>query len=123
MALDFLISIGLKPLIQLSFMPRDLAADPNKTIFYSPMITSPPKHMSVWEQLVDNFTRHLIERYGTNTVTIKDGCAFVAVSDCRGGDCVRMGKISREGQMIVCLPHHLTVLIEGPGSAPDAVIK
>ena len=61
--------------------------------------------------------------YGTNTITIKDGCAFVAESDCRGGDCVRMGKISREGQMIVCLPHHLTVLIEGPGSAPDAVIK
>ena len=61
--------------------------------------------------------------YGTNTVTIKDGCAFVSESDCRGGDCVRMGKISREGQMIVCLPHHLTVLIEGPGSAPDAVIK
>ena len=25
--------------------------------------------------------------YGTNTVTIKDGCAFVAESDCRGGDC------------------------------------
>ncbi len=68
MALDFLISIGLKPLIQLSFMPKDLAADPDKTIFYSPMITSPPKHMSEWEQLIDNFTRHLIERYGTNTV-------------------------------------------------------
>jgi xylan 1,4-beta-xylosidase len=68
MALDFLISIGLKPLIQLSFMPKDLAADPNKTIFYLPMITSPPKHMSEWEQLIDNFTRHLIERYGTITV-------------------------------------------------------
>ena len=68
MALDFLISIGLKPLIQLSFMPRDLAADPNKTIFYSPMITSPPKHMSEWEQFIANFTRHLLERYGTNTV-------------------------------------------------------
>lgn len=68
MALDFLVSIGLKPLIQLSFMPKDLAADPDKKIFYSPMITSPPKHMSEWEQLVDNFTRHLIERYGTNAV-------------------------------------------------------
>ena len=68
MALDFLLSIGLKPLIQLSFMPRDLAADPNKTLFYSPVITSPPKHMSEWEQLVDNFTRHLIERYGITTV-------------------------------------------------------
>ena len=68
MALDFLVSIGLKPLVQFSFMPRDLAADPNKTIFYSPMITSPPKHMSEWELLLDNFTRHLIERYGITTV-------------------------------------------------------
>lgn len=68
MALDFLVSIGLKPLIQLSFMPKDLAADPNKTIFYSPMITSPPKHMSEWELLVHDLTRHLIERYGTITV-------------------------------------------------------
>jgi xylan 1,4-beta-xylosidase len=76
MALDFLLSIGLKPLIQLSFMPRDLAADPNKTIFYSPMITSPPKHMSEWEQLIDNFTRHLIERYGTNTVRSWLFCAW-----------------------------------------------
>ena len=76
MALDFLISIGLKPLIQLSFMPRELAADPGKTIFYSPIITSPPKHMSEWEQLIENFTRHLIERYGTNTVRTWLFCAW-----------------------------------------------
>ena len=61
--------------------------------------------------------------YGTNTVTIKDGCAFVSESDCPGQDCVRMDKISGTGQMIVCLPHHLTVVIEGAGEGPDAVIK
>ena len=61
--------------------------------------------------------------YGTNTVSIKDGCAFVSESDCRGQDCVRMNRISRAGQMIVCLPHHLTVVIEGAGDGPDAVIK
>ena len=67
---------------------------------------------------------HIIETsYGTNTITVKGGAVCVSESDCRGEDCVRMGNISREGQMIVCLPHHLTVLIEGPGNAPDAVIK
>ena len=51
---DFLISIGLKPLIQYSFMPRELAADPNKTVCYSPFITSPPRAMSEWELLVED---------------------------------------------------------------------
>ena len=61
--------------------------------------------------------------YGSNTVSVQGGSVSVTQSDCRGGDCVRTGKISRGGQMIVCLPHHLTVLIEGPDSGPDAVIK
>ena len=68
-------------------------------------------------------TRVIDTAYGTNTVSVKDGSVSVTESDCRGGDCVRMGNISREGQMIVCLPHHLTVQIQGPGSAPDAVIR
>ena len=65
-------------------------------------------------------------QYGVNTVTVKDGYVYISESDCRGQDCVRMGGISRPGQMIVCLPHHLTVTIEGGSSdpdAPDAVIK
>lgn len=68
MALDFLLSIGLKPMIQLSFMPRELASDPNKTTFYSAVITSPPREMTEWEMLVENFTRHLISRYGVTQV-------------------------------------------------------
>lgn len=61
--LDFLLSIGLKPLIQLSFMPKELAADPDKTICYCPFITSPPADMKEWDSLIDDFTRHLISRY------------------------------------------------------------
>lgn len=64
MAIDFLLSINLKPMIQLSFMPRELASNPNKTIFFSPVITSPPKQMEEWDMLVDDFVRHLINRYG-----------------------------------------------------------
>ena len=33
LALEFLLAIGLKPIMQLSFMPTALASDPNKTIF------------------------------------------------------------------------------------------
>lgn len=68
MALDFILSIGLKPLIQLSFMPMALASDPNKTVFAASMNTSPPSKMEEWNELVDNFTRHLIARYSRQEV-------------------------------------------------------
>lgn len=66
--LDFLLSIGLKPLIQLSFMPRELASDPQKTICYTPFITSPPRDMNEWVELVSDFTQHLLLRYGKKQV-------------------------------------------------------
>ena len=67
-ALEFLLSIGLKPIVQLSFMPAALASDPGKTVFYNPFITSPPKDMSEWNRLIADFTRHLIARFGREEV-------------------------------------------------------
>ncbi len=66
--LDFLLSIQLKPLIQLSFMPKELAENPDKTVCYCPFITSPPADMKEWNFLIEDFTRHLIERYGLDEV-------------------------------------------------------
>ena len=66
--LDFLLSIQLKPLIQLSFMPKELAENPNKTVCYCPFITSPPADIKEWDLLIEDFTRHLIERYGLSEV-------------------------------------------------------
>lgn len=67
-ALDFLLSVGLKPLIQFSFMPRELAANPGKTVFFVPYITSPPSKMEEWNLLIEDMTRHLISRYGLEEV-------------------------------------------------------
>ena len=61
--------------------------------------------------------------YGTNTVTVKDGSVFVSEADCLNRDCVRMGSISKPGQIIVCLPHHFSVTVVGGAESPDAVIK
>ena len=66
--LDFLLSIQLKPLIQLSFMPKELAENPDKTVCYCPFITSQPADMKEWNFLIEDFTRHLIERYGLDEV-------------------------------------------------------
>lgn len=66
-ALDFLLSIGLKPLIQFSFMPRALASLPEKNIYASPFNVSPPKDYAKWNDLIRALTQHLVERYGLKT--------------------------------------------------------
>ena len=75
-ALDFLLSVGLKPIVQLSFMPTALASDPGKTVFYHPFNTSPPKDMSEWNRLIADFTGHLISRYGRDKVTSWPFCVW-----------------------------------------------
>ncbi len=66
--LDFLMEIKLKPLLQLSFMPKAMAKHPERKIFYAPFIISEPKNFSSWEYLVTEFTRHVIARYGYEEV-------------------------------------------------------
>ena len=67
-ALDFLLSINLKPLIQLSFMPLALASNPNKNVFQSAFNTSPPRNIKEWNSLIEDFTKHLISRYGREEI-------------------------------------------------------
>ncbi|HHV11549.1 MAG TPA: helix-turn-helix domain-containing protein [Clostridiales bacterium] len=66
--LDFILSVGLKPMIQLSFMPKALALDTSKTIFQFEFYISPPKDERKWYDLVSAFTRHVINRYGNKEV-------------------------------------------------------
>lgn len=67
-AFDFLLSIGLKPYMQLSFMPSKLARDKNKTTFYCGLITSMPSDMAIWEDLIYRLTMHLADRYGREEI-------------------------------------------------------
>lgn len=66
--LDFLLSIGLKPLIQFSFMPKLLSEDSDKTLFYNPVIISKPKDYKKWVYLITELTKHLLKRYGSGEV-------------------------------------------------------
>ena len=50
---------------------------------------------------------------GTNTLTIKDGVAYMSYSDCPDHTCENTGKVKHVGQTIVCLPNHLTITIIG----------
>jgi xylan 1,4-beta-xylosidase len=61
---DHLRSLDLYPVVELSFMPHDLASDPTKTVFDYGAIVSPPKDWQRWHDLVRDLTAHLADRYG-----------------------------------------------------------
>jgi xylan 1,4-beta-xylosidase len=67
-ALERLLETGLRPVVELSFMPHDLAADPERTVFDYRGIISPPRDLGRWSDLVAGFTRHVIERFGRDEV-------------------------------------------------------
>jgi len=64
---DFLQSIGMKPFLELGFMPSALASGP-QTIFWWRGNVTPPKDYAKWEAFVAAFTRHITERYGAAEV-------------------------------------------------------
>jgi xylan 1,4-beta-xylosidase len=61
---DHLRSIGMYPVVELSFMPHDLASDPSKTVFEYAAIVSPPKDWDRWGELIRDLVQHLADRYG-----------------------------------------------------------
>ena len=60
---DFLEKIGMKPFVELGFMPDALASG-RKTIFWYRGNVTPPKDMTKWANLVKAFVEHERERYG-----------------------------------------------------------
>lgn len=48
---------------------------------------------------------------GINHLIIQDGEAWISTANCPNHDCVKKGKISKNGEMLVCIPHRLTVSI------------
>lgn len=64
---DFLHSIGMKPFVELGFMPAGLASG-NKTIFWWRGNVTPPKDYEKWGALVSSLARHFTERYGADEV-------------------------------------------------------
>ena len=65
---DRLLQLGLRPVVELSFMPRALARDPSLTVFDYRAIISPPKSWERWRQLVALLAQHLVNRYGIDEV-------------------------------------------------------
>jgi len=67
---DGLLKNGVRPFVEISFMPRKLAFNPDALhpIWYKPNV-SPPKSMDRWDDLIRHFAQHLVDRYGIDEVS------------------------------------------------------
>jgi len=68
-AYDGLLANGVRPLVELSFMPAKLAAREVRHSFWYRPITSPPADYERWDALISALARHLVERYGIDEVS------------------------------------------------------
>ncbi len=64
---DFLLRIGMKPFVELGFMPKALASG-NGTIFWWNANVTPPKDYTKWDALITALVRHWTDRYGADEV-------------------------------------------------------
>ena len=64
---DFLLSIGMKPFVELSFMPKALASG-SKTVFNYKANVTPPRDYKQWATLINRLVSHWIDRYGAAEV-------------------------------------------------------
>jgi xylan 1,4-beta-xylosidase len=64
---DYLLSIGIKPFVELGFMPSELASG-SQTIFWWRGNVTPPKDYNKWADLIRNLVLHFTERYGADEV-------------------------------------------------------
>jgi xylan 1,4-beta-xylosidase len=67
---DGLLANGVRPVVEISFMPRKLAFNPDAlhAFWYKPNV-SPPKSMERWDGLITAFAQHLVDRYGIDEVS------------------------------------------------------
>jgi xylan 1,4-beta-xylosidase len=64
---DFLVSIGMRPFVELSFMPTALASG-EKTVFSFRGDITPPRDYAQWATLIQTLVDHWVARYGADEV-------------------------------------------------------
>ncbi len=65
---DGLLARGVRPVVEISFMPKALAAHPAPHAFWYKPNVAPPKDYARWDALIHALGAHLVERYGIDEV-------------------------------------------------------
>lgn len=66
---DGLLADGVRPLVEISFMPKKLAARLDYHAFWYKQIVSPPADYKKWDALMTAFAQHLVDRYGIDEIS------------------------------------------------------
>lgn len=67
---DGLLKNGVRPVVEISFMPKKLAFNPDALHpFWYKQNVSPPKSLARWDGLMTAFAQHLVARYGIDEVS------------------------------------------------------
>ena len=66
---DGLLANGVRPFVELNFMPQALASTPKQQSFWYHPYVAPPKDWNLWQDLIRNFASHLVARYGIEEVS------------------------------------------------------
>ncbi|MDP6523324.1 MAG: xylan 1,4-beta-xylosidase [Kiritimatiellia bacterium] len=61
--IDRLLDIGIRPFVEIGFMPRILASSRHSLMRWD-AYTSPPRDYGLWTELIENLMRHWLKRYG-----------------------------------------------------------
>lgn len=79
----------------------------------------------VYMLLLDKNASVTVEGYqgGSNTVVIENGTVYMKDADCPDKLCEKTGKISKNGETIVCLPHRVVVEIQGGEGNVDSLVR
>jgi xylan 1,4-beta-xylosidase len=65
---DGLLNNGVRPFVEISFMPKKLALRQDVHAFWYKQVVSPPKDYAKWDELMRAFAQHLVDRYGIDEV-------------------------------------------------------
>ena len=65
---DNVLKAGMKPFVELSFMPSQMAKRPTRGSFYWKPCIAPPKDEAQWQAYIQKFVRFLLNRYGKEEV-------------------------------------------------------
>ena len=73
------------------------------------------KPAAIVEISLNNHVIHQLDlsKGGTNTLVIENGQVYISDASCPDKVCIYQGKISRPGEMIVCLPNLMIAKIVG----------
>jgi xylan 1,4-beta-xylosidase len=66
---DGLLARGVRPFVEISFMPYKLASKPAIHPFWYKQNVAPPKDYAKWDALIHAFAQHLVDRYGIEEVS------------------------------------------------------